>query len=298
MQYRKLFEKADVEYITPFLKIWMAFNNWYQIDLKNQSSIKTDKDAINYYKKYGGKVGKEFMYFFDANTLSGVDFGTALYDLITHLAKYPLQDKKGQQINYSSHLIKKEHQGGNQEELIYISAKQGGLQVHKVDREQFFQETLEIVYQIRSALVHGNFDIENQDFIRLVESVYKIMYPIMNRIFEKEQAEDLVCRSAKKKVDAVARMPDGFGNNPTIVLAGSKVCTPEQVVDSYGYGKETRETVLNENAKYHQGDGYYVMTNDYLFSSPSAASSFCLGNNSDGMKVWKNRNGEILEDLF
>jgi len=46
MQYKKLFDKSEIEYITPFLKLWMSFNNWYKQDIP---AIGTDRDAISDY---------------------------------------------------------------------------------------------------------------------------------------------------------------------------------------------------------------------------------------------------------
>ena len=56
-QYKKLFDKSEIEYITPFLKLWMSFNNWYKTDLP---SLKTDRDAINEYKNQG-QIKTEFL---------------------------------------------------------------------------------------------------------------------------------------------------------------------------------------------------------------------------------------------
>jgi len=45
MQYKKIFDKSEIEYITPFLKLWMSFNNWYKQDLDNV--------PVKIYDKYG-----------------------------------------------------------------------------------------------------------------------------------------------------------------------------------------------------------------------------------------------------
>jgi hypothetical protein len=44
MQYKKLFDKSEIEYITPFLKLWMSFNNWYKEDLSGVLIKVYDKD--------------------------------------------------------------------------------------------------------------------------------------------------------------------------------------------------------------------------------------------------------------
>ncbi len=44
-QYKKLFAKSEIEYITPFLKLWMSFNAWYKQDLKDALVKVYDKDG-------------------------------------------------------------------------------------------------------------------------------------------------------------------------------------------------------------------------------------------------------------
>ena len=47
-QYNILFESSKIEYITPFLKLWMSFNNWYK---KEFQWITSDANAIRECKK-------------------------------------------------------------------------------------------------------------------------------------------------------------------------------------------------------------------------------------------------------
>jgi hypothetical protein len=39
-----------------------------------------------------------------------------------------------------------------------------------------------------------------------------------------------------------------------------------------------------------------ILTKDFTFSSPSAASNFVLGRPSNGLTNWKKENGETLKD--
>jgi Domain of unknown function (DUF4357) len=41
----------------------------------------------------------------------------------------------------------------------------------------------------------------------------------------------------------------------------------------------------------------YIFTQDYLFSSPSAASAVVLGRTSNGWKAWVNANGQTLHEV-
>ena len=182
-QYRKLFAKSEIEYITPFLKLWMSFNNWYKQDLEN---ARTDRDAINEYKEQGA-IKNEFIRLFNLNSDIGISFQNALFDLVLNLRNYDLRDNRDNQVNYiidGQNLILENADRRGGREPIYISQKRERFQILEENREIFFEQTLEITYMVRNSLVHGNFDIENQYFINLIESSYKILYPIMERVLQ------------------------------------------------------------------------------------------------------------------
>jgi len=192
-QYNKLFDKSEIEYITPFLKLWMSFNNWYKEDLEE---VRFDAEAIKKYKE-SGKIKTEFLRFFDLSSEVGIDFQNALYELILNLNNYELKKEKrdgtSEIVDYNErnddgHIIgsmileNADRRGGK--EPIFISSDKKRFQILEEDKNLFFEQTLEIIYQIRCNLVHGSFDIENQYFSKLVESSYKILYPIMDRILQ------------------------------------------------------------------------------------------------------------------
>ena len=52
----------------------------------------------------------------------------------------------------------------------------------------------------------------------------------------------------------------------------------------------TASTVINENQ--------FELIKDLTFKSPSAASSFCRGNSSNGWVDWVNDNGQTLDEVY
>ena len=166
----------------------MSFNNWYKQDL---TDVRSDRKAINEYKNQG-LIKDEFMRLFSLNSDIGISFQNALFDLVLSLLNYSLQDQRGNNISFRVQneeneeinliLQNADNRGGR--EPIYISQKRERFQILNKHKELFFGQTLEIIYQVRCNLVHGNFDIENKYFIKLFESSYKIFYPIMERIYQ------------------------------------------------------------------------------------------------------------------
>ena len=178
-RYKSLFDKAEVEYITPFLKLWMAFNNWYKHDLPN---IQTDREAINEYKK-SGEVKEIFKRFLSSRAQTHKPFQEALANFIADC--HELHGLKN--INWERESEYLHRNPGRRErtdnQLEHIADINNEFFLSPGDKDDFFADTLENIYQIRCALVHGDFDIENYHCMRLVENSYQILYAVMEEIF-------------------------------------------------------------------------------------------------------------------
>lgn len=202
MQYKKLFEKSEIEYITPFLKLWMAFNARYKDDLKDvcikvldqngnvkknqdwtdkEKPIKTDSEAIGYYKTWG-QVKTEFIRLLNSRSPNDEPFQNALSYFIKLI-----QEQENNDLKYPSDLFYQNpaQQTIKKNSLLYISPTQKEYYYSSTDEDRLYEETLNLIYSIRCRLVHGDFDIEDQSFIGLVEYSYRILYPIMDIILQK-----------------------------------------------------------------------------------------------------------------
>lgn len=202
-QYKKLFDKSEIEYITPFLKLWMSFNNWYKKDLKEvkikvsdkdgnikinadgtdkEKNITNDAEAISYYKT-GGQVKSEFIKLLSSRSPNDEPFQNGLSSFVKLIKEFCHDD-----FRFSDNLF---YQNPAQRtiksnSLIYISPTQKEFYYSSTDEDRLFEETLSMIYKIRCNLVHGDFDIEDRMFIGLIENSYKILYPIMERILDNE----------------------------------------------------------------------------------------------------------------
>jgi len=204
-QYKKLFDKSEIEYITPFLKLWMSFNNWYKQDLsgvlvkvydkdgnikKNadgtdkEKNITTDAEAINYYKT-GGQVKTEFIKLLNSRSPNDEPFQNGLSSFVKLI-----QELNNPDFKFSTNLF---YQNPAQititaNSLIYISPTQKEYYYSSGDEDRLYEETLTLIYKIRCSLIHGDFDIEDRIFIGLIETLYRMLYPIMERILSNEEA--------------------------------------------------------------------------------------------------------------
>lgn len=81
---------------------------------------------------------------------------------------------------------------------------------------------------------------------------------------------------------------DGF-----TVLKGSILA--KDVVPSFIW-KEKRDKLIKEYTKINNEK--IIFDSDQTFSSPSAASDFCIGRSSNGWVEWKDKKGNTLDDVY
>lgn len=84
-----------------------------------------------------------------------------------------------------------------------------------------------------------------------------------------------------------------YDENGFTVLKGS-VLSPDEV-KSFSW-KEKRQQLLKELSEVNNNE--FILKTDYTFNSPSTASSFCVGRNTNGWLIWKNNNSKTLDEVF
>lgn len=82
---------------------------------------------------------------------------------------------------------------------------------------------------------------------------------------------------------------DGF-----VVFKGSKVAHTE--VESLPSSSKEKRSQLKDMGIIEVKDGEYVLTEDYLSSSPSSAAVIVMGRSANGLKEWKMEDGTTLKE--
>lgn len=132
-----------------------------------------------------------------------------------------------------------------------------------------------------------------------LEEFYKnvtMVIPLLGHnivINEEEKTEEEIFFCNRKGIDAKGVMrKDGKMK----VLKGStavKEITPSFSEHSY---KKLRDDLISIG-KLQKTDSNYVLDDDYVFPSPSAAGAVLLGNSTNGRIEWKNAEGKSINDL-
>lgn len=86
--------------------------------------------------------------------------------------------------------------------------------------------------------------------------------------------------------------PLNDGTNSFVVLKGSEI----SVKESNTKGGSARVEMLKHCTL--RGDDKYVLNEDFVFDSPSGASSACLGRSSNGYDIWKTEAGVTLKSYL
>jgi len=84
-------------------------------------------------------------------------------------------------------------------------------------------------------------------------------------------------------------------NEGVVVLSGSQAAPRPQPNLSPGYIRK-REELVTDGVLIPESD-HMVFTREYLFTSPSAASSVIIGSNSSGPQYWTTDDGKTLKEI-
>jgi hypothetical protein len=105
-----------------------------------------------------------------------------------------------------------------------------------------------------------------------------------------KQAESLLTCTIKGLTAKGKRSANGF-----VVFKGSQAVKEHR--EASPRTKVKREQFVEDGLLAVNGD-HLVFTQDYEFSSPSAAAGIIRGGSSNGLTNWKNSDGVALKDLL
>ena len=134
------------------------------------------------------------------------------------------------------------------------------------------------------------------DIFEAIEVLLSLL--IGNNIFEKIEKksksdnEIFICKDSKGNYAEGKYVENGF-----LVFKNSK-CSFD-ITKSFNGGSEEkmRTFLINSNFLINK-DKYYILSNDYLFKSPSLAGAIVLGMRVNGWLYWKNKEGKTLDEIY
>ena len=131
------------------------------------------------------------------------------------------------------------------------------------------------------------------EYIRLLLNTlnFKLFEPLVKVCESSDVEEEQLYIKATRGADAIGkRTKDGF-----VVRKGSLIAT--ETVPSFPKSVNLQRSELIESGIIESKNDNMIFTDDYLFSSPSAAAMVVMGRSANGIVEWKNANGKVLADI-
>ena len=114
----------------------------------------------------------------------------------------------------------------------------------------------------------------------------------IEKVSNKKGGDIFICKNNKGCYAEGKYIENGF-----LVFDGAK-CNLNVTKSFNGGSEERMRKFLIDNKILIHKDNFYILQKDYLFKSPSMASSTILGMRSNGWLHWKNKNGKTLDEVY
>lgn len=155
-------------------------------------------------------------------------------------------------------------------------------------------------YKVENTIIPTQSSISESDRAEMeefIENIKMLVNTLGHKVFDekrefiKKQKQSIFIAKGARGADAQGEpTSDGF-----LVFKGSKAAnslTPSVPISFIKF----REKLIEENIFLDKKE-YYEFSEDYLFSSPSAAALIVLGRPANGLTEWKIKNGQSLKEF-
>ncbi|CAI1493616.1 conserved protein of unknown function [Thermococcus nautili] len=207
----KWFNAAEIDYFSAFIKLWLSFNAWYR-NHYSEEYIKKDRDYINVirgiYVNHSQNlkdfdrtdrniIRKKFlkMITLEQNDIEAREFRRLMEKFMYLFKDYPITGHFNGQTKETKTLEEFFLPKDKSTRAIRMGLTQGkffsfgeapdkfseGDLVIKNDLEKLYSYTLEIIYQMRNSLVHGDLSYDQWNHER-IKYCYLILYYLMKEV--------------------------------------------------------------------------------------------------------------------
>lgn len=175
-------KKSEVDYIPLFVSLWLSLNAW----MRDKYAEDKDRELIELCKTDENDLKDKFSGLLSENNAEGNRFKGNLAELQRALLNAHISYRKcnGQYIEFANSIIEWNDGEPNFESILKESGQQDKIEIDKDihvenDPERVFAAYLEIAYQIRCLLFHGNLSPEPKN-----ERVIKQLYLTLSMVME------------------------------------------------------------------------------------------------------------------
>ena len=179
-------KRAEIDYIPPFISLWFSLNAWMKDhDVANSK----DRDMLESLKGGGNRLSGKFADLIQATDSNGNRFTGNLGELHRALVNAHIpydHDKLRGQISFDSCPITWNSGSPKLESVLKTKYQKGKIKIDdnfwvEDDIDRVFAAYIEIVYQIRCTLFHGNLAPKPENE-RVIRQLYLTLSMIMEHI--------------------------------------------------------------------------------------------------------------------
>ena len=188
----KWLAKAEIDYFSPFVSLWLACNSWYNSHYPDAGP--RDRDKINKIKTDNTKrnhIRVRFKKLISEQSPESTAFKGNMEQLVRALDNAGLQEDNGQDINFDNAscipdaareslkiTVKRTIKGNIRSKYTERVIDLGTLTVTS-EKDKLFSGLFEIIYAIRCKLVHGTLE-PNENNHTVVKYAYLVLWDLMN----------------------------------------------------------------------------------------------------------------------
>lgn len=155
-------------------------------------------------------------------------------------------------------------------------------------------------YKVDNSIIPTQSSISESDRAEMeefIEYIKMLVNTLGHKVFDekrefkpKQKQETFFIKAARGADGQGEPTSDGFVVFKSSKAAGSTVPSMTQIFLTL------RQNLINQGVLMDKGE-FLEFQDDYIFSSPSTASSIVLGRNSNGLTEWKLKDGKTLKDF-
>lgn len=179
-------KRAEIDYMPLFISLWFSLNAWMKDhDIANSK----DRDMLESLKRGGNRLSSRFADLIQATDSNGTrfkgNFGELHRALVNARIPYDHNQLQGQ-ISFDSCPVTWNSGSPRLESVLKTKYQKGKIKIDdnfwvEDDTDRVFAAYIEIVYQIRCALFHGNLAPQH-DNERVIRHLYLTLAMIMEHI--------------------------------------------------------------------------------------------------------------------
>lgn len=179
-------KKAEIDYIPLFMSLWLSLNAW----MRDRFNVTNDRDSLNLLKSSDSSLKDRFSELIHQGNAQSLRFKGNFAELCRALdsadIRYTKEKWKQEKVSFENCII--DWADGSPEFTSILKTERqrskikidDGLWVED-DNARLFAAYIEILYQVRCALFHGNLPpkLENE---RVIRTLYLTLSMIMEKV--------------------------------------------------------------------------------------------------------------------